>query len=126
MFTNEMQERFNPGTDLTAVATENVVGKTFVNYSNAMQHGLISVATAQPGHAVAGVAKYDQDANNLVGVARGSGRIVTVTAETELTAGTAVQVGANGKATTATDGVIVGWVVDTATANSDALVSLAH
>lgn len=126
-FNNQMQERFNPGTDLTAVATDQVVGKTLVTYSKGLTSGLISVATAAPGKAVAGVAKYDANTGEHVGVARGSGRIVTITAATGLKAGDPVTVGDTGKATTATDNShIVGWCVDDADADTDALISLAH
>ncbi|MBK4149834.1 DUF2190 family protein [Corynebacterium macginleyi] len=121
-----MKERFNPGTDLTANANEAVTGKTFLRYAGAMKNGLISVAPAKPGEAVAGVCKYNAKADDLVGVARGSGRIVTVTATAALTAGSAVSVGANGKAAPAGEGITVGWAVDDAGEGDDALISLAH
>lgn len=126
MYRNIMQDRFNPGTDLTAVATTDVTGKTFCAYSGAMKSGNIAITTATAGEAVAGVIKYDAAGDSLVGVARGSGRVVTVTAATALAAGTAVEVGTDGKATTADTGIIVGWAVDDAEADADALISLAH
>lgn len=126
MFTNVMRDRFNPGTDLTAVATVTVTGKTFLSYAGPMNNSLITVAPATAGQNTAGVAKYDANADDLVGVARGSGRIVTVTAGAALTAGTGVEVGEGGKAIPATTGTIVGWAVDNATADTDALISLAH
>lgn len=126
MYKNQMRERFNPGTDLTAIATEPVVGKTFVNYSGPMVKGNIAVKPAVAGTAIAGVAKYDQAANELVGVARGAARVVTVTTATTLAAGDPVEVGANGQATKQASGIIVGWAVDAAEAGSDALISLAH
>lgn len=126
MYHNQMKERFNPGTDLTANANEAVTGKTFLGYAAAMKRGLITVAPAKPGEAVAGVCKYDAKPGDLVGVARGSGRIVTVTAAAALTAGAAVSVGADGKAAPAGDGVTVGWAVDDADEGDDALISLAH
>lgn len=126
MYLNEMRDRFNPGTDLTAVATAALDGKTFVSYSGPMRSGNIAVATAPAGSAVAGVAKYDADQDDLVGVARGSGRVVTVTAGATITAGTGIEVGEDGTAIPATTGAVVGWAVDNATSGTDALVSLAH
>lgn len=126
MFTNRMRDLFNPGTDLTALATANVTGKTFVTYAGDMKEGNITVKPAAAGGHVAGVAKYDAGTDNLVGVARGSSRILTVTTSTALTAGDPVQAGTNGQATKATDGIIVGWAVHNAKANTDAYISLAH
>lgn len=126
MYHNQMKERFNPGTDLTAHVEATVTGKTFLRYAGAMKKGLISVAPANPGEAIAGVCKYNAEADDLVGVARGSGRVVTVTAAAALTAGTAVEVAANGHATPATSGVTVGWAVDNTDEGDDALISLAH
>ncbi|WBT08983.1 hypothetical protein PAB09_01120 [Corynebacterium sp. SCR221107] len=99
MYTNQMLDRFNPGTDLTAVTATAVTGKTFLGYAGAMTRDLITVTTATAGKPTAGVAKYDADTNTLVGVARGAGRIVTVTAETQLVAGDPIAVGTAGKAT---------------------------
>lgn len=126
MYANQMHERFNPGTDLTANVDESVTGKTFLRYAGAMKNGLITVAPAKPGDATAGVCKYNAQANDLVGVARGAGRIVTVTAAAPLTAGTAVEVGADGHAAPASEGLTVGWAVDDADQGADALISLAH
>lgn len=126
MFRNIMQERFNPGTDLTAIAATDVTGKTFSAYAGPMKSGNITIATAAAGAATAGVIKYDANTNKFVGVARGSGRVVTVTTSSELNAGDAVEVAADGTATLADTGIIVGWAIDDATAGSDALISLAH
>lgn len=127
MYQNILQDRFNPGTDLTAATTAQVDGKTFLKYSGAMKSGLIQVATADAGGAVAGVAKYDAETNDLVGVARGNSRILTVTAGGALAAGDAVAVGTSGKAVKATSGaLVVGYAVDDAADGSDALVSLAN
>lgn len=126
MYKNIMRDRFNPGTDLTAVAESAVVGKTFTHYAGPIRSGNIVVATATPGSATAGVAKYDADTDGLVGIARGSGRVVTVTAGADLTAGAPVEVGPDGAAITATTGIIVGWAVDDAATGDDAPISLAH
>ncbi|WBT08086.1 DUF2190 domain-containing protein [Corynebacterium sp. SCR221107] len=127
MYTNQMLDRFNPGTDLTAVAATAVTGKTFLAYAGAMTRDLITVGVAGAGKPTAGVAKYDADANTLVGVARGAGRIVTVTAETQLVAGDPIAVGTAGKATKAVDqAAIVGYAANNADAGDDALVSLTY
>lgn len=124
MYQNIMQDRFNPGTDLTAVADTAVTGKTFVTIAGPMKGGNITVETATAAGAVAGVAKYDAAAGEFVGVARGSSRVVTVTAAAAIVAGAPVEVAANGHAVTATTGAVVGYAVDTAEATGDALISL--
>ncbi|MBD8031410.1 capsid cement protein [Corynebacterium gallinarum] len=126
MYQNIMQDRFTPGTDLTAVADTAVVGKTFVAIAGPLKGGNIVVETATAGSATAGVAKYDAKAGALVGVARGSSRVVTVTAGATITAGTAVEVGPAGKAIPATTGITVGYAVDDAADATDALISLAN
>lgn len=123
---NEMHDQFYPGTDLTARTNADVVGKTFVKIAAPMKSGNIVVATATAGAGIAGVAKYDAAANELVGVARGSSRVVTVTAGAPITAGTPIEVGESGKAIPATTGTTVGYAVDTAATDADALISLAH
>ena len=125
-YANQMRDIFNPGTDLTVVATTAVVGKTFAAISGPRSQNMLSVTTAKPGAPAAGVFKYDADADDMVGIARGSSRIVTVTADGPITAGSPVEVGAGGKAKTADTGSIVGWAVDTAADGDDALISLAH
>lgn len=126
MYTNQMHSRFTPGTDLTAVANVAVAGKTFVTIAAPMKGGNIVVATAEAAGNTCGVAKYDAEAGALVGVARGSSRVVTITAGAPITAGTPVEVGEGGTAVPATTGIIVGYAVDTAVAEADALISLAH
>lgn len=132
-FQNQMHDRYNPGTDLTCHTTTRVTGKTFATVAGAMTDGLISVTTATTGGPVAGVFKCDQDAKQTVGVARGSSRIVTVTADGPLTAGSPVVVGSSGKATAYSapaDGepaaLIVGYAVDTVDDGDDTPVSLAN
>lgn len=132
-FQNQMHDRYNPGTDLTCRTTARVTGKTFATIGGPMDHGLINVTTATAGGPVAGVFKYDQDANDTVGVARGSSRIVTVTAAGPITAGSPVVVGSSGKATTYTApdegesaALIVGYAVDTVSDGDDTPVSLTN
>lgn len=125
-YANQMRDIFNPGTDLTVVATADVVGKTFAAISGPRSQNMLSVTTAAAGAPTAGVFKYDADADDMVGIARGSSRIVTVTADGPITAGSPVEVGTGGKAKTAGTGSVVGWAVDTAADGDDALISLAH
>lgn len=126
MYQNIMQDRFKPGTDLTAVANSAIVGKTFTAYAGPLKGGNIVVGPATAGTATAGVAKYDAKAGALVGIARGSARVVTVTAGAGITVGTAVEVGPGGKAIPATTGVIVGYAIDDADTDTDALISLSN
>ncbi|CAB0587695.1 hypothetical protein CIP107546_00426 [Corynebacterium diphtheriae] len=123
---NQMCDLFKPGTDLTVKATEPITGKTFVAYASAMSGGNIAVKTATAGKPIAGVAKYDAPAKTLLGVARGSARVITVTAAEKITAGDAIEVGAKGKAAKHTTGEVVGWAVDNVEADHDASISLAY
>lgn len=125
-YANQMRDIFNPGTDITVVATTTVVGKTFAAISGPRSQNMLSVTTATAGAPAAGVFKYDADADNMVGIARGSSRIVTVTADGPITAGSPVEVGTGGKAKTADAGTVVGYAVDTAENGGDAMISLAH
>ncbi|AMJ45132.1 hypothetical protein [Corynebacterium stationis] len=124
MYRNQLQDIYNPGTDLTAVADEEITGRRFTRYAGAMHGSNIVVATATAGSATSGVSKFDAAANDLVGIARGASRIVTIDTETALQPGDAVEVGNNGKATSHTDGIIVGYAVDIAEANDIAKISL--
>lgn len=123
-FTNQARDYYNPGTDLTTVATTPVRGKTFAAIAGPRTRNLLSTTTAQPGTLAAGVFKYDAAAEELVGLARGASRILTVTAEVQINAGETIYVGNDGKATNTGDGIAVGYAVDNADADSDVLVSL--
>lgn len=125
-YANQMRDIYNPGTDITVIATTAVVGKTFAAISGPRSQNMLSVTTATAGAPTIGVFKYDAAADNMVGIARGSSRIVTVTADGPITAGSPVEVGADGKATTAGTGTIVGYAVDSAENGDDAMISLAH
>jgi hypothetical protein len=57
-------------------------------------------------------------------MARGNSRVTYVTAGAAITAGTDVQVGEDGKAVPATDGVVVGYAVTGAANGTDAEISL--
>ncbi|MCT1639197.1 capsid cement protein [Dietzia cinnamea] len=123
-YQNPARDLYNDGSDITCRATAKVTGKTFAAISGARVDNLIGITTAAAGARTAGVVKYDANTDDLVGVARGSGRVITVTAGGAITAGDDIQVGANGKAIKATDGVVVGYAVDTATNGTDVPVSL--
>lgn len=122
-YTNQAKDLFNPAGDITATATAGITGKTFVKITGPRQTGLLQVATADTGTTALGVAKYDATTGDLVGIARGH-RIITVTAGEALTAGTAVQVGADGRAVPVSDGIPVGTAVDSAAAGTDCFVAL--
>lgn len=124
MYSNPMHDIYAPGTDLTCRAAADVTGKTFAAIAGEMNGGNVSITTAAAGSRIAGVIKYDAAADELVGLARGASRVVTVTAGTAITAGAQVEVGADGTAITRTTGEPVGYVVTTADAGDDAYVSL--
>ncbi|AGP31523.1 capsid cement protein [Corynebacterium terpenotabidum] len=125
-FKNPARDRYNDGSDITAQATAAVVGKTFATIAGDLTaEGLPTVKTAATGGNTVGVVKYDADAGEKVGVARGSSRVITVTAGGAITAGDEVAVGAGGKAVKAAEGaVVVGYSFNTVAAGADALVSL--
>ena len=125
-YNNEMHDLFNPGTDVPGVAKANITGKTFLAYAGPMEQGILAVTPAAAGAATAGVARFDANEGDLVTVARGSSRIVTVTAGGTITAGDPIEVGASGTAVKQTTGILVGWAVDSATSGEDAKISLAH
>lgn len=126
MYSNPMNDIYNPGTDLTCRAAADVTGKTFAAIAGAMDGGNLTITTATAGSRIAGVIKYDAAATELVGVARGASRVVTVTAGAAITAGAQVEVGPAGAAIPHTTGEPVGYVVTTADAGADAYVSLYH
>ncbi|MCT1683256.1 DUF2190 family protein [Corynebacterium appendicis] len=125
-YTNIARDLYNDGSDITCHATTEITGKTFVTYAGEMRRDLIAVTTAATGDPVAGVAKYDADAEELIGVARGASRIITVTAGAPLVAGDKVEAGAGGKAVPLADGDLAGFAVAPAQPDTDALISLAY
>lgn len=125
-FNNIAHDRYNDGSDITAQANAAVAGKTFAAIAGDMTaEGLLSVKPAATGGNTVGVVKYDADTGEKVGVARGSSRVITVTAGGSITAGDEVAVGAGGKAVKATEGAaVVGYSFNTVVTGADALVSL--
>lgn len=115
---------FNPGRDVTARATAPVSRSRLVKVSAGVDAGVPSVALADPGGRVFGVAKYDAAAGELVGVARGASRVVLIETGSALTAFEEVEVGADGVAVALDTGVAVGYAIDAATPGTAAKISL--
>ncbi|MFW0787629.1 DUF2190 domain-containing protein [Gordonia sp. CPCC 206044] len=117
---------YGPGHDVTAFTTADIQQSHFAQIDGDLTgEGVLTVAPADPGGRIAGVAKYDGDAGTLIGLARGNSRIVRVVAGASVTAGDDVEVGPDGTAVPHTDGVVVGYSVNTATTGEHAFVSLA-
>jgi hypothetical protein len=115
---------YDPGADITAVATTPVVARRFVAVAGNRVNGNIAVAPAAAAGRVFGVAATDSAAGELVRVVRGASRVVRVTASGAIAAFAEVQVAADGKAATKAAGVAVGYVVTAAADGTDAQVSL--
>lgn len=122
---NECIPFYEPGRRITGHATAAVTGKRFVMISgNRQADGSISVSHATAATKAFGVAVYDAALGEKVGVVRGSGFIVPITAAANLTANQRVEVGANGQAAVLAAGVAVGTVVTGATSGNDAQIAL--
>ena len=127
---NDAISYYEPGQDLTAVATAAVTGKRFLMISGdrsttSFSAGNVSVAPATAAGRICGVAAYDAAVGALTGVLRGSGRVVPVDCDNaNIAAFAEVQVGTAGKAVTKSTGVAVGYVITSATANGVAQVCL--
>lgn len=125
---------------ITAQATAAVTGKRFVNASAARTSGPLIPATAQVGasdptdggriqaaHAAAaghalGVSSWDAAiGEGFTIIAEG---VVPVTAGAAITAGDAIEVGANGTAVPLATGVKVGVAVDSTANGADAQIKL--
>lgn len=122
---NECMPFYEPGRRITCHATAAVIGKRLVAISgNRQADGSISVATSAAASRAFGVATYDAAAGEKVGVIRGSGFVVPVTAAAALTANQQVEVGAAGQAAVLAAGIAVGIVVTGAAAGADAQIAL--
>ena len=115
---------YDPGADVTAVATTPVVAQRFLAISGSRVNGNVAVAPAAAAGRVFGVAGTDAAAGQLVRVVRGASRVVRVTAAGAIAAGAEVQVGADGKATAKAAGIAVGYVITAAVDGGEAHVSL--
>lgn len=121
---NENVGIYEPGADLTGVATGAITGKRFLAISGNRSNGNLAVAHATAAGRIAGVSRWDAAIGQLVGVARGSGRVIAVTAGGNIAAFAEVEVGSNGQAVTKASGVAVGYAVTAATSGGDAEISL--
>lgn len=115
---------YSPGADLTAHASTDILAKSFVRISGNRIDGNLSVAPAAAAGRIAGVARHDALAGDLVLLARGNSRVVKVTAGAAITAFAEVEVGADGKAITLASGKAVGYAVTGAASGADAQISL--
>lgn len=129
---NECISYYDPGTNLPARATAAVTGMRFLKVSGdrdntvgGVTQNAISVAPADAGGRICGVAQADAPVGGQVGVVRGNSRVVPVKAGgANIAAFAEVEVGAGGVAVTKNTGVAVGYVVTGATANGVAQVNL--
>ncbi|SHP53821.1 capsid cement protein [Mycobacteroides abscessus] len=123
---NENVGVYEPGRDITGLASAAVTGKRFLKISGnrSTATGNISVAPADAGGRVCGVAKYDAASGAIVGVARGNSRVTHVTADGVIAAFAEVEVGTAGKAKTKASGIAVGYALTAAADGADAEISL--
>lgn len=121
---NEMHDIYDPGRDITGRASAAITGKRFLAISGNRNGGNIAVQHATAAGRVCGVSKYDAASGEIVGVARGSSRVVRVTAEGTIAAFAEVEVGTAGKAKALASGKAVGYVLTAAADGADAEVSL--
>lgn len=116
---------YDPGQDITCVATAPITQRQFVAVSadRDATSGNVSVAPAAAGSLPLGVAAWSSPAAALVRVARGG--VLKVTAGGTIAAGAPIAVGANGTAVTAAgSAVVVGLAI--ASALSGAVAQVAH
>lgn len=129
MPTNECIPYFEPATRPTGRCTAAVRGKRFVSSSATIPGGPIGTENIRVAESAAGahsiaVAAYDGAINEEIPLLRGH-MIVPVTAGAALTAGTAVQTDATGRAIPLAAGVKLGVCVsDQATVDSDVAIAL--
>jgi hypothetical protein len=114
-----------PGSDVTGEASAAVIGKRFAGISGDLKpDGSLTVAHAAAGTRAVGVFKYDAATGEKVGIHRGARMVVPVTAGATITAGAAVEVGANGQAIPLAAGIAVGYAETAATSGQDARICL--
>jgi hypothetical protein len=128
MASQDMVGVYDPGSDLTAVPSADVIGRRCVSISAARSttpSGNVKVATTAAQARCHGVAKFSALANTSVVVARGNSRVVQIDATAvALAAGVDVEVGANGMVQLVTTGKPVGYTIDACLASGIAQVSL--
>lgn len=113
---------FKAGQDVTGSATVALTGKRFVAIAAGGRPGAPAIGAAVAGAKPFGVLGHDVAKDGHVHVLRGG--IVPVTAGADLTAGTEVEVGADGKAVAKTSGIAVGTVIANAATGADAAIAL--
>lgn len=121
---NDNIDVYNPGRDISGRAKTPVTGKRFLAIVGDRDRGNLSVGHAAAAGRVCGVSKYDSEAGQIVGVARGKDRVTYVAAGAAIAAFGEVEVGADGKAVPLDAGVAVGYAVTAAVADGDAEISL--
>jgi len=131
---NELTPFYDPGTDITAYVTADVIGKRCVMISanrqagpalnTSVSGGNLSVAPATAAGRIFGVAKWDAVTGQLVGVKRGNGVIVPIKAAGTIAAFAEVEVGTAGQVVTKSAGVAIGYAVSGAASGDDAQISL--
>ena len=131
---NELTAFYEPGSDITAYVTSDVIGKRCVMISadrqagpalnTSVSGGNLSVAPATAAGRIFGVAKWDAATGQLVGVKRGNGVIVPIKAAGAIAAFAEVEVGTAGQVVTKASGVAIGYAVTAASSGADAQISL--
>ncbi|MBB3037430.1 capsid cement protein [Hoyosella altamirensis] len=115
---------FNPGGDLSARATTAINRRQFVTIAGDTDpDGAPTIEVADEGALVFGVAKHDAKEGELVAVARGAGRVVTVKASAPITAGQIVEANSGDAAPHGT-GQPAGQAINTVPADGTAHISL--
>jgi hypothetical protein len=114
---------YEPGRDITAVATATVTAKRLVKISgDRAAGGNLSVAHADAGGRAFGVAKESADSGQLLGVARGG--VVKVLAGGNINAFAEVQIASGGTVVTKSSGTAIGYAVTGASTDADAQIAL--
>lgn len=125
---NTMIPYFEPGDRVSATATANVVGKTFVAISgNLASDNTLQVATCAANAKPFGVAEYNASSGQWVGVVRNGIVPITCGAAGALTAGEEVMSDASGNAVawdTTVGHRVAGMCLNAATVGSDAMIAL--
>lgn len=129
---NECIPYYEPGQRITGHATDDIVGKTFVDISADIQSGPglsataeggnIRIATADEEGPALGVASHDTAEGGKVTVILGG--VVPVTAGASIDAGEEVEVGDDGEAVPFDEGRIVGRALADAASGEDAMILL--
>lgn len=113
---------YAPGQDLTTVATGTIAPYRFVAVSANRSGGNLAVAHATAAGRALGVSTHDAISGETLTVARGG--IVRVTTSAAIAAGAAIEIAADGKAVTATTGIVVGTAVTGAASGALAEIAI--